>query len=385
MKRTLMICFVFPPRFSGAAFQAIGLVEALSKYGIKCDFFVPNYQDDSVYRKSNEHECNVHRVKRGIFFPLGLLFFLIFNRKKYFVVHFHGISNIHFFCVFIAKLFGLKIVQKLTTGNEKNNELNRGGRLKFFRKIAYKSIDKYVPISSVLERALINYGIPRHKIHFIPNGVDISFFKPLCHTDDKNKLKYRFGLDAHDNVMIFVGTVRAVKNLLVLLEIFNLTLIKLPAELRKKTKLIIAGPVTDAAYFEQLKSFVASKKIDQQVMFLGSVDKQVVTQLCSLSEIMVFTGMLEGCPNILIEAKSSGIPVIAFKAGGVEDIIVHGIDGYMVEPDDLSCFVDYLVLLLEDKKLRKRFSLAARQNCVERYSFENIALQYKKTVYDFTK
>lgn len=379
-----MICFVFPPRFSGAASQAITLTKGLSYLGIRSDFFVPNYKNDAFLTKEKTSYGTIYRTKGGYLFPLILFFFLLKKRRSYCVAHFHGISPYHFLCVYVCKIFRLQIIQKLTTGNEKNNELNRGGRLKFFRKIAYKLIDEYIPISSALERALLNYGISRSKINFIPNGVDTSFFRPLYDKNKRQQLRAKFHLDVKDNVLIFVGTIRTVKNLMSLLKILSLTLMKLPDHQRVKTKLILAGHVIDADYFEELKSFINSHNIDKQVMFLGGLDKQTVAQLYSVADIMVFTGMLEGSPNVLIEAKSSGIPIVAFKAGGVEDIVIHGIDGYLVQPDDVNEFADYIVLLLKDKKLRKKFSLAARQNCVEKYSFEYIALQYKEKIYNFT-
>ncbi|MCD6565406.1 MAG: glycosyltransferase family 4 protein [Bacteroidales bacterium] len=381
MKKVLMICFVFPPRFSGAAFQAIALATALSNYGIKCDFFVPNYQNNFFLKKSEERWYNVYRVKKGIFFVFALLFFLIFNRKHYSIVHFHGISNIHFLCIFIVKIFNLKIVQKLTKGNEEENELNRGGRLRLFRWIAYKLIDRYVPISSALKKALINYGIPRHKINFISNGVDINLFQPLLH---KNQLRSQFGFDAQDHLLVFIGTICPFKNLLTLLEIFNLTLIKLQKQQKNKTKLILVGPIIDTEYYAKLKSFIISKGIEEHIVFLGQVDKQTVSQLCSLSDIMMFTGMKEGCPNVLIEGKCTGISTIAFRAGGVEDIIIHGVDGYLIAPNNLNEFVDYTVKLLNDEKLRKKFAAAARLYC-KKYSFDNIVSNYAESVYNLVK
>jgi glycosyltransferase involved in cell wall biosynthesis len=378
MKKILMVCFVFPPRFSGAAFQALSLAKALSKRGVKCDFFVANYQDNSFWLQSQEYGCNFYRVRQGVFFPLALFFFLILKRKDYSAIHFHGISNIHFLCVYISKLFKLKVIQKLTTGNDDKNELNRPGKLKIFRKIAYKITDKFVAISTALENGLREQGIPDHKIYMIPNGVDLDVYKPF--PSMKNEMRKQFGYEPQDYILIFVGTIRPIKNIMTLLRASEIALKKLE---NISVKFILAGPFTDAEYYEELTKYIKTKGLVDCVSFLGQVDSQTISKLNALADVMVFAGMSEGCPNVLIEGKCSGLPLIAIRSGGVEDVVNHANDGYLIEPDDLNAFADSIVKL-HDEKIRCQFFEAGRKDCMATYSFDKIASQYIKSIYNFS-
>lgn len=378
MKNILMVCFVFPPRFSGAAFQAISLAKALSGQEVKSDFFVTNYQDNSFILKNKEHGCNVYRIRQGIFFPLALFVFLIFKKKDYSIIHFHGISKIHFLCVFIAKVFNLRIIQKLTIGNADRYELNRSGRLGFFRKVAYRIIDRYVSISTALETGLKRYGIPDRKVCMIPNGVNLDIYKP--DSSIKEEMREQFGFEHQDYILIFVGAICPRKNIMALLQAFKLALEKLE---NVSVKLVLAGPFIDVDYYEKLKKIIKTEGFADCVSFLGQVAPHTVSKLNSLADVMVFAGMNEGCPNVLIEGKCSGLPLIAFKSSGVEDIINYGIDGYLIEPGDLTGFADSIVKL-RNHKIRQQFSAAGMKDCLDTYSFDKIASQYVKLVYNFS-
>lgn len=75
-----MVCFVFPPRFSGAATQAIVLARHLVKKGVPCEFVVPNVSHRALFRRTEESGIPVNRVAGGSYsFALSFMVFCYYD------------------------------------------------------------------------------------------------------------------------------------------------------------------------------------------------------------------------------------------------------------------------------------------------------------------
>ena len=78
----------------------------------------------------------------------------------------------------------------------------------------------------------------------------------------------------------------------------------------------------------------------------------------------------EGLGCVYLEAMAAGKPVIACTGQGIEEIIQHQHNGWLIPPEDLSAMSDALSQLLSDSSLRQGMGAAARRS-VEQYSFAN--------------
>lgn len=74
---------------------------------------------------------------------------------------------------------------------------------------------------------------------------------------------------------------------------------------------------------------------------------------------------------MVLEALSSGLPVIAANAGGVKHLVEHNQSGFLCEPKNITQFVTYTSKLLEEEKIRKAFSNYARKTTIS-LSWEQI-------------
>jgi len=71
-----------------------------------------------------------------------------------------------------------------------------------------------------------------------------------------------------------------------------------------------------------------------------------------------------------------GTPMVSFKVGGVPDLVRPGITGYLAAPEDTEDFVNGIVELLEDEKVREQMSQNCREIAVEEYPLELQARRY---------
>lgn len=136
--------------------------------------------------------------------------------------------------------------------------------------------------------------------------------------------------------------------------------------------LTLVGGTTDdpdsSQYFEQLKN--RSNMQSLAVEFVGWTD-QVESYLLK-SDIFVLSSRNEGLPGVIIEAMSTGLPVVAMDAGGIADAVVHGETGYVVAQGNVEEMA-VRIKQLNDKDRRISMGRRAREIAEQKYSLTTFA------------
>lgn len=130
------------------------------------------------------------------------------------------------------------------------------------------------------------------------------------------------------------------------------------------------------------------KKIEDQIedsgksghFHLVGVQKNVIPYL-SIMDLYLSTSAFEGLPIAMLEAMSCKVPVVATRAGGIGEVVQHGIQGYLSEIDDFHELVDYAVKILGDSDLQEKMAKAARLRVKEQFSM-NKMVQELEEVYE---
>ena len=92
--------------------------------------------------------------------------------------------------------------------------------------------------------------------------------------------------------------------------------------------------------------------------------------LYAAADILVQTSAWEGMPLALLEAMAAGLPVVAYDAGGVSELVLHGETGYCVDVGDVDAIAACLRTLAADHALRRRLAESARAHVAEHHSFD---------------
>ena len=117
-----------------------------------------------------------------------------------------------------------------------------------------------------------------------------------------------------------------------------------------------------------LKQEVAAKGLEKEIEFVGFVSdpKAFLEQL----DIFVFPSIWEGFGFSIVEAKLCQKPVVAFAMSSNPEVIVDGVDGFLVEPLNQEAFYEKTVQLIADPVLRKEMGEKGRQDAIQRFSKE---------------
>ena len=193
---------------------------------------------------------------------------------------------------------------------------------------------------------------PRIPVRVIPNGVDLEKFKPVSQRWDPPRL-------------LFVGRVVYQKGLDLLL--------KALAGLRDSPwELEIVG---DGPRVERLKEQVAQLHLEKKVSFAGWLSRDGLPQAYQRANLFVYPSRHEGMPNAVLEAMASGLPVLATRIAGNEDLVSEE-TGVLVPPEDVQALGAALASLISNASLRQQMGAAARKQVEAQYSWRKVAQAY---------
>ena len=193
-------------------------------------------------------------------------------------------------------------------------------------------------------------------ITIIPNGVDLNGFIPRREDEV-------IGDGVH---ILFSGRVVYQKGLDVLLQ-------ALAGIQDMAWTLIIAG---DGPMHPALEEMAVRNGIAGQVVFKGWLDKDALRKEYSSAHIFAFPSRDEGMPNAVLEAMASGLPVVATRIAGNEELVVDAVTGYLIDVENSIDLQAALRRLLGDPALRTRMGASGRRWVQEQYSWQNTAGQY---------
>ena len=125
----------------------------------------------------------------------------------------------------------------------------------------------------------------------------------------------------------------------------------------------VAGGGPEAAEFR----YKASSYIEScQMHLLGCLDNRQLQELMSQQDVFVLPSAFEGLPVSLLEAMAHGlVPVAAHCRSGVDQVIEHGRNGFLIPIGDVEGFADRIAQLAVDPEQMTRMSQAARRTIEE--------------------
>lgn len=180
--------------------------------------------------------------------------------------------------------------------------------------------DKIFPISKWEIPYLLNLGVRKEKIVYIPNGIPEEFFKQK--------------MGKEKDFVLFLGRIAPKKTIETLIESTGIL-----KRANKKISVQIVGP-TEKEYFEFLKSEVKKNNVEKEIKFLEPIYdlKEKIKKLDSAG-LYVLPSRVEGMPQALIEAMARGKVVIGSDSIAIRDLIKNGENGFLFEfrnPKDLA-------------------------------------------------
>ncbi|HLC15934.1 MAG TPA: glycosyltransferase family 4 protein, partial [Thermodesulfovibrionia bacterium] len=310
-QRILMLIHQFRPITNGTELQAERLAYGLAGRGYPIKILTP-LLDPSSRRHEDLNGVSVHRTKFSLSystcFHISRQFkYLVKNRNSYDVIHSHQCFNHAVVAAVVAKWFGKKTVLKIACAGDVG-DLTVLSRFSWFchaLKIL-RQTDAVIAISSAIEKELLGYGFPADRIQRIPNGVDTVLFKRDKPFPDRSKV-----------VFVLVGRRTPQKGIDISLKAVKLLIESGISEERIELRLY------GLDYKEyDYRAMAAVLDILPIVKFYPPTDN--IMDVYRSTHCLILPSRAEGLSNVLLEAMSFEIPVIATSISGTVDVIEHG-------------------------------------------------------------
>ncbi len=197
------------------------------------------------------------------------------------------------------------------------------------------------------------FKINSRNIEVIPPGVDVDIFKP----EDKSESRKIINISQDEKVILYVGRLERLKGLDTLLEALSLLD-------QRDINLLVVGGLYNLQELSRLKKICKDLDLDQNVHFVGSINRKELKHYYNSSDLCVLPSYYESFGLSALEASACGIPVIASKRGGLSSIVLDKKTGYLLQWRCPGPFVDKLEVLLSNRRLRDSMGVAGRNHAM---------------------
>ncbi len=196
----------------------------------------------------------------------------------------------------------------------------------------YEHCDLITVPSSFAMRSFAECGLPAEKLRLVPYGVDLQMFHPVPHVDETFRV-------------LFVGQVSLRKGIGYLLEAVKS--LRLPG-----LEMWIIGALESSA-----RAILA--KYEGLFRYLGVLPRARLHEYYSRASVLVLPSVDEGFGLVQAQAMACGVPVIASRNTGAEDLFSDGIEGFIVPIRDSAAIREKIEMLYANPALRERMGAAA--------------------------
>ena len=202
--------------------------------------------------------------------------------------------------------------------------------------------------------------------------MDPNTFQQLSE-EEKISLKNHLGFENDRLIILFVGGLYLTKGVHHLLSAFQQF-----AHLYPTTQLLVVGPINrfDQDYVEGIFNNIEKWGLTDRVTIIPrQVDN--VDEYMKIADIFAFPSIREGMSNVLLEAMSTGLAIVAFDIPEIANTqIVNKREGLLVPPEDVNQFARDLLYLLNNDDIRSRLGIHARERVLRDFQIEMVDEQY---------
>ncbi len=217
-------------------------------------------------------------------------------------------------------------------------------------KLTYRLlVDRIICPSNSIKEELSQYRwLDGERIEVVHNGVDPDYFHPKYSQTEARNL---FGLPAEGAVIGIVGRLTNQKG-----HRFFLQAAKLIAQSHPGVFFWVVG---DGERREELEAMAAELGIGERVRFAGY--RRDLPLVYAALDVLVLPSLFEGLPNVVLEAMACGRPVVATGVGGVPEVVVDGITGLIVSPNNYRELARSVKKLLDNESWRETMGERGRR------------------------
>jgi glycosyltransferase involved in cell wall biosynthesis len=203
---------------------------------------------------------------------------------------------------------------------------------------------KIIVNSNWLKDYLVRCGSRPEKVVVIHNGIESGNFTSNA---DPLMLRRKYGIAENAKVIGIVARLHPMKDHVTFFDTVKLVRDSLPS-----VYAVVAG---DGELSDTLKQYVTEIGLENNVTFLGNVTNELPEIYRMMNVFLLTSQWGESFPNVILEAMSASVPVVATNISAVPEIIEDGISGYLVEKKNAALIAERTLKILSNADIRSQF------------------------------
>ena len=238
----------------------------------------------------------------------------------------------------------------------------------------FASLDTVLPVSQATGRACLDRGLPGHKVKVVPNGVDTDRFTL---PDDRHAARHRllqhYDATLPEDALLLCSVGRQVER-----KGFAWFVSEVMPLLPDNVHYWLAG---EGPQDEAIRAAAHRKGLEKQVRLLGRIPDAALELLYRGADLFMMpnvpvAGDMEGFGVVMLEAGLSGLPVIAARLEGIQDVVDEGRNGHLVPSGDAEAFRRAIMPYYENRSRLHHAALRAARYTADRFSWTAVANHY---------
>ncbi len=361
-----IVCY---PTFGGSGVVATELGKALADNGHQVHFITYNQPARLDFFSENlfYHEVSVSKYPLFDYPPYELALASrlvdVVRFEKLDILHVHYAIP-HASAAFMAKqillTYGIYIPVVTTLHG---TDITLVGKDRTYKPVVTFSINKSDGVTAVsenLKQETYEFFEVENDIRVIPNFIDLSRFSLKAKDHFKKAIAPN-----NEKILIHTSNFRKVKRTEDVVKIFAKVREKIPS------KLLMVGDGGERSDCEQL---CRDLNVTDDVRFLGKQD--AIEEILSVSDLFLMPSQSESFGLAALEAMACKVPVISTNAGGLPELNVEGVTGFLKDIGDIQGMADKAIYILEDEKRLATFKENALARAKE-FDLTKILPQYE--------
>ena len=376
--KILMLTWEYPPRIVGGIAR---VVHDLSKRLIKDghEVTVVTYRDNAnVPEYENDKGVNVYRVDNYMIHPNNFIDWImqlnfnmvakateIINKEGGFdVIHAHD-WLVTYAAKSLKNAYDIPIVATIHATEAGRNSGIHDDTQRYINDtewlLTYEATEVIVNSNYMKNELQRLFGLPFDKINVIPNGINLNNFVGIERDYD---FRRQYAMD-NEKIILYVGRLVYEKGIQHLIAAMPKILSNY-----NDAKLIIVGK---GGMLDELKAETSNLGLDNKVYFTGYMDSKKIQKMYKCADVAVFPSTYEPFGIVALEAMLAGVPTVVSDIGGLDEIVLHGVDGMKSYAGNANSIADSVTTLLYDHQLATNVSKKAKQKVKEQFNWEKIA------------
>jgi len=256
----------------------------------------------------------------------------------------------------VLQLHGFQLQPSLINGFKLNQKIQfKIKQLIFDRWIGKFPFEASDAIISVTRRDLSlvqdYYDLKSKLCYYIPNGINPNKFKKSNTTPKK--------------YITYIGRLSHIKGFDVFMKIIKLLNVH-----NKNLEFIVVGD-------GPLKNLISNNKKKLPIKYYQFYPYTKIQEIYNMSKLLLVTSRFEGLPTTILESLACETPVISTNAGGINEVVLPNINGFIFDIENLNECVKMILKIIEDEETLSKLGKAGRKLILDNFTWDTITKRIK--------